>query len=284
MAVPEWLFGPSGDLRPLPAPDVDVVNTVERFGGVHNAINGARTVDVLGHRANYQFELPYLSLDEYFRLESLYTETIPGPFWLVDPLRKNLVSREAATTRPADAYGRGVSVDPSTGALTWIKVLDSPISWSNRGVRVTNIPETSRIRFDTTTRFPIVAMRPCTASVYVKSDIAVDLNLALVTFYEDLETETITGPSSSVVAGEWTRISYTFSELAAATSAYLAIDTSGIFGSAEGLEIMTPQVELGTSVTDPALGGGSLRVVIGSMDTVSPRYPLQTVSLELLEV
>lgn len=290
MALPEWLFGPSGDMRPLPAPATDVVNTVQRFGGIHNAINGARTVDVLGHRANYEFDLPYLNPEEYFRLEALYTETIPGPFKLIDPLRKNWFSREAALVRPADASGRGVT--PGNSSIgDWVRVTNGPVDWNQRSIEwtgLTNAPANGGyLRFDKNYNFPR-SVGVLTASAHVNPTEQISLYWHAWN-YDSAGTQLASSIQSAQVipANTWTRIVYTYPTPPAGTVTSAInlwyVPSSGALTTTKVL-VMNPQLELGTTATAPAFGGGLVTAVIESMDATSPYYPYQSVALKILEV
>ena len=51
----DWYLGPLGDLRPLVCPEPDLSATQVRYGGLHQGLSGARTLDVTGHKAEYEF-------------------------------------------------------------------------------------------------------------------------------------------------------------------------------------------------------------------------------------
>lgn len=290
MEIPEWYFGPAGDLRPLPAPGMDVVNTVERFGGIHNAINGARTVDVLGHRASYEFELPYLTPEEFYWIEALYTETIPGPFYLLDPLRKNRFSRETATARPADASGRGL-ISGNRSTLKWQLFHDSPVDWIKRGVRWTNLTESegngANLELDNTPFIPVLPHTGVVVSVYARANEPVGIRIR--SDYMDAAGNVV--PDSGAddytdLSGSWTRVTRTLADFPANTVTVRPELWTEV-GSATAdtaIELIGFQAEHGYSATELALGGGSGQVVIDTMETTSPYYPLQTVNLSILEV
>ena len=287
MAVPEWLFGPAGDLRPLPPPDMDVVSTVDRFGGIHNGISGGRTVDTLGYKARFEFNLPYLTPEDHAWLETVFTRQIPGNLYLINPLKKNLLSREASSARPSGTSTAGVYTVPGTGGVsTWVRVTDGPITWTQRAARWTGMDLNSRLHFDYAGRIPILDGEDITFSVYVRSNEAV----------------TVAGYSQAYLNGEWlgTRDYTSDYELAPGTWTRVQITHTGNVSESEeinfGVEYrgggtnnrvihaMGAQAEYNSEPTEPALGGGSHRVAIESMDVVSTRYPLQSVNLKILEV
>lgn len=284
MAGPEWLFGPAGDLRPLPPPEGGVVNSVDRFGGIHTAINGGRTVDVLGYRARYEFELPFVPEDEYFRLEALYTLAEPRSLKLIDPMRRNLLSRDASMARPADATQRGLYTDMASH-LAWPRIPDSPVSWTTRGAGWTGFGPDSFLRFDRGNRVPVNGQSQLTFSVYLKASVELEVDISLGAFIDNTETDPVPGVQELLPAGEWVRVEHVFDvpvglhEVSPDLRVVSAEVPTGAY-----LQVMTPQLEYGDEATAPALGGGAITVAIEDMQTVSPRYPYQSVSLTLLEV
>lgn len=280
MPGPHWLFGPAGDLRPLPAPAGDVVNTVDRFGATHVAITGGRTVDTLGYRARYEFELPYLDEEEYFRLEALYTLADPRPLKLIDPMRRNLLSRDAALAKPADATQRGLSASLGAG-LAWVRVTDSPVSWSARGARWTGFGAGDTLQVGRGATVPVTPGESVTFSVYLSASEAQDVAASLDTISEGLPHTVVPGDTVPLPAGSWTRLEQTFVVPAGAQTAYITLHAVTAAGA---LTAVAPQLESGTTATAPSLGGGAVTVLIEELATTSPRHPYRSVSLSLLEV
>lgn len=287
--IPEWLLGPPGDLRPLPPPDTEITNTVARFGGVHTAITGGRTVDTLGYRSNYEFSLSHIQPEEYFWLEALHTQTVPGPFKLIDPLRKNLLTRESGIAKPADASRKGLTPG-GFSTLRWIRSTDSPVQWSQR-VAVWSGLELggagSSLDLDARTSVPVTIARPSTVSAYVRPSEALSLRWVLTPSDATGSPQNpIQGQTEALQAGEWTRISHTFTPETPAVSVFPSLEY--VQGTASlattSVEVANPQLEYGQEATEPTLGGGSVTVAIDALETHSPRYPLQSVTLSLLEV
>lgn len=284
METPQWLFGPSGDLRPLPPPEPGIGNGVERFGGIHQAINGARTVDTFGFRAGYEFAMEYLEPDEYFRLESLFTETIPGPFWLIDPMRKNLLSRESAVSRDENYSGHGLTWQDGN-IVEWVTIQDSPVSWNRRAAKWSNLSSGGYINFDAEHKLPVKAGTPVTFSMHLKPSVGITLRLSVTTFSNDTMIETIYGPIETLTAGVWTRLlnPFTLTDDVEEIGVSLVASNPGP-ADAETVHIVSPQVEFGSEATDPALGGAAVVAAIESLKGTSPRYPYQSATLKLLEV
>ena len=287
MAVPEWLFGPAGDLRPLPPPDMDVVSTVDRFGGIHNGISGGRTVDTLGYKARFEFDLPYLTPEDYAWLEAVFTRQIPGNLYLINPLKKNLLSREASSARPSGTNTAGVYTVPGTGGVsTWVRVTDGPVAWTQRAARWTGMALNSRLHFDYAGRTPILDGEDITFSVYVRSNEAV----TVVGYSQEymngqwLGTRNYTS-DYELTPGTWTRVQITHTgNVSESEEINFGVEYRGGGTNNRAIQAMGAQAEYNSEPTEPALGGGSHRVAIEAMDTVSTRYPLHSVNLKILEV
>ncbi|MDA3643777.1 hypothetical protein LZ318_11960 [Saccharopolyspora indica] len=278
--IPEWLFGPAGDLRPLPPMDMDVVNAIDRFGGVHTSISGGRTVDVLGYKSRYEFEIRHIDLTEYARLESLYTQQIPGPYFLLDPLRRNLVSREASSSRPAGMDFRGISVDG--GSLSWLRVTDSPLDWTQRAAQWAGFTAEKVLFIDFGRRFPLLPGTPVTASAYVKPADEVVLRWNVQLYRAGQGIRSVPGPDTTCPAGVWTRIAAALPDTQDYDEASLALQY--VSGGTSPIQIIGSQAEFSSDPTDATMGGGSIRVAFDKMETTSPFFPYQSVSLSLLEV
>lgn len=283
MPVPQWLFGPAGDLRPL-TPELNVVGTVDRFGGTHTSISGGLTVDSLGYRARYEFTLPSLEADEYEQLEALYTRQIPGPLYLVDPLRRNLLTREAASARPAGADRRGIYAD--AGGLSWVKVTDSPVARTQRAASWSGAPAGSSLFFDYGRRFPLLPGEDLTSSVYVRPTETIVVDWYVQLYNDGSPVGSLSPTEVTAPANVWTRVGATVpaSELAAYDEAHVALNYVSGGTSSMQIQIIGAQAEFSSAATAPALGGGSVRVEIDKLDTKSPWYPERTVTLALLEV
>lgn len=287
MATPEWLFGPAGGLRPLPAPDLNVDNTVERLGGIHTGISGGRTVDTLGFKSRYEFELTFLDLEQYEWLESVFTRQIPGNLYLVNPLKKNLLSREAASARPSGTSTAGVYTTPGTGGVaTWIRVTDGPITWTQRAARWTGMELNSRLHFDYAGRIPILDGEDITFSVYVRSNEAVTVAGYSQAYLNGqwLGTRDYTS-DYELTPGTWTRVQITHTgNVSESEEINFGVEYRGGGTNNRIIHAMGAQAEYNSEPTEPTLGGGSHRVAIEAMDVVSPYYPFQSVNLKLLEV
>lgn len=284
MPIPVWLFGPAGNLRPLPSPDLNVVDTVERFGGVHTGISGGRTVDTLGYKSRYEFELTFLDVEDYEWLEAVFTRQIPGNLYLINPLKTNLLSREAASSKPSGTITAGVYT--VSGSASWIRVVDGPVSWTQRAAQWSGMAVDTRLHFDYQARIPVLDAEDMTFSVYVRSAEAVTVTGFSQPSLHGIWLGTRNYTSDVVLVPDtWTRIQLTTTgDVEVADEVHFGIQYEGGGTPNVAIQTTSAQVERGSVPTAPALGGGSHRVGIESMQTVSPYYPYQSVSLTLLEV
>jgi hypothetical protein len=260
------------------------VGTVERFGGIHTGISGGRTVDTLGYKTRYEFELPFLDLDEHAWLEAVFTRQIPGNVYLINPLKKNLLSREAASSKPSGTNTAGIYT--TSGSASWIRVLDGPVSWTQRAAQWVGMQVDTRLHFDYEARIPVVDGKDMTFSVYVRSDEAATITGFSQPYLNGtwLGTRNYTS-EVTLVADTWTRIQITQTgNTSVSDELHFGIQYEGNGSANVAIQVTGAQAEFSSEPTDPALGGGSSRVGIEAMETVSPYYPYQSVSLKILEV
>lgn len=271
-----WLLGPPGDLRELVTPETGINITEVRYGGVHQGLNGARTMDVTGVKTSIDLTMTYLDEADYRWLQALHTRHIPGPHRLVNPLRKNKMTIYAASCNPEPMQNRGFYVDAGTAEY----VADWPTAagpgWQS--TRWFSRAGTSTARWDADKRFVCTPGAPVTASVYLKGNSAFTMTTAIDWFDKYGVYLSSTSGSASVTTS-WSRFSLTGTPPANAATAYFAMYSS----STVEVRIAASQVELGSSATSWDQGGGDLLVLIDQMPAVSPRYPLMNATIGLLE-
>src|SRR5690606_14640524 len=62
-------------------------------------LTGARTMDITGHRREFEFQFTYLEKAEFEWLNALHTRMVPGPLYLLDPRYRNRLSPQATSLR-----------------------------------------------------------------------------------------------------------------------------------------------------------------------------------------
>lgn len=273
-----WYLGPPGDLRPLPVPDKDVRMDLVRYGGVHQALSGARTMDVTGHRSEYEFAWSYLDLDEAAWLEALHLGMVPGPLWLLNPLRRNRLSAQASAVQPTEAGSLGVDVD---GLWEWAPDGPPGTTMAGRSLRWTSYPVGAVLSFDPGAGTPVVPGEMITVSVYLRSDSPGPVELRVV-YYDRDDVPQRQVVSDRPLSATWRRES-----LDSITPVPEGIVTARLQIAAPptqaAFQIAGVQLESGAASTAWQVGGGAARVLVDQLTTSSPRYGYLDCSLTLLE-
>lgn len=280
MADPIWYFGPDWDLRPLVCPEPDIEMPVVRYGGMFQGLSGARTLRVTGHKQQFKFELRYLDASEFAFLEACHVRAIGGPFRLLNPMKKNLLSYAGSTTKVIPGFntsGQGVAVNFGT--------LSSFVDWPTGAPALGNssvkwIPSGAYARFDPRHMFPVTPGQQVTVSVYIKGSVSTD-DAKLWIDWHDKNLIQLSSSSSAltVIGTAWTRFTFTATAPANAYTARMAINSN----RNSTYYMAAAQAEYGSVATTWEIGGAAPRVVLDSFDLISPRYPYLHGTLSLLE-
>lgn len=282
-----WYLGWLGEMRTLPTPEVGLTNTEERYGGVHQGLTGKRVMDITGYRTTYEMDFRLLSEDDYRWLRAMYLNLVtpPNTLYLLNPMRKNLLSQQASQMVTTNSNDLGVSSSVSTVVTSYAN--DFPPAVSNiQGSRSYNLVSTSGpsnfIRFDgNTTYIPLFTGEPVTVSMYVRCEAStVAFNMVLDCFNK-YAVQTTTPSIGQTATTTWQRISYTFTPSGDQLGLRLAL----VFPTAgtKNLHIASPQIEYSSAATAWDLGGGRTKVLIDQISSSSPRFPLSDVSVTFLE-
>lgn len=271
-----WYLGPAGDLRALVCPERDVDVTEVRFGGVHQSLGGARTMDVTGIKAQYAFNWKYLEQDEYSWLRALHTRLIAGPHRLIDPLKKNRLSVGASDGNIMPHKWQFYT--ESAGFLT--NQLDYPTGVDGqRCVRWSDRTAASTLSVDLRKGTDVFPLETVTVSMYLKGASAVSVDMYIL-WYDNtgsfLSSSTTTTHS---VTTSWARYSTSKTAPAGAATGVLTIAAT----PTTTINVAAPQFETGSSVTAWEQGGANPLVLIDQLSTTSPRYPLSNCAMVLLE-
>ncbi len=286
-ATKTWYVGWLGEMRALPSPEPDFDLSEVRYGGIHQGLSGARTVDVTGSRQKFDFTFKYLTESEYQWLRSLSQRLIRQPNYLVNPMRKNLLSVQASTGvwHAMDDNG----MQNVNSALSFDYFNDFPTGLSVTGTRSVRIVSASTapnfVVMDGGQRFiPATVGEPITYSIYMRTTSGT-ANVDMYVQTMDKYGATNVGPgvvSTKAVTTAWQRFTVTHTPA-----------TTGIAAARLGLQFATnttynvllaaPQAEYSASVTPWDLGGGVVKCSIDQIDVTSHRYPLLDVDVTLLE-
>lgn len=275
-----WHLGPLGDLRPLicPEPGISMSNT--RFGGVHQGLSGARTLDLTGLRHTYEFEWTYLDQAEYQWLNALHNRIVPGPLQLINPLIKNRLTTHTARAVASSLRNAGVSVGGA--AWSYSRSWPTAVNLPGRSIQIegwgaTNLP----VRFDQYRPTAVFPSETVTGSLYVYSSAATQGGLVLD--YHDVDGAQIGsgGTFDQPIAAGWQRLQITRQAPANCAGIVLAYVTNL---PKTTLRFAAAQLESGTQATAWEIGGGVAEVVVSQLETTTPKFPLRDCTLTLLEV
>jgi hypothetical protein len=261
--------------------------TEVRYGGVHQALNGARTMDTTGYRQKFDMDFKYLSESEYAWLRSLYLGNVQEQLYLMNPLRKNLLSQQASMALWHGTLDNGMQNVAFASSYDFFN--DFPTGLPVAGTRVPRVLSVATapayVVMDGGTRFvPANVGEPLTYSIYMRTTAGTASVDMYVQTMDKYGVGTV-GPgviATKSVTTSWQRFTVTHTPA-----------TVGIAAARFGLQLATattyntllaaPQVEYGASATPFSIGGGLSKILIDSIDSESPRYPLSNVSVTLLE-
>lgn len=276
--APTWYLGPVGQLQELTCPETGVQRNPVRYGGVHRAITGAATVDVTGIKYEYNLKWDHAAESEIRALEVMAERHVPGPFWLLDPLKRNRLSVEATRLRWLSLSSPGVF--PTGGLVKHVNDWPTAAGLGTQCLHWYSQPANNhQLVFDYAKWVPVIPGEQLVGSVYLKGSGAATVRM---TWLNAQGVETGTPQATSVTAtGAWVR--YATSGTVPAGAALVRFEIARGSGSTTDLYVAAPQLEVGTSASAWQPGGGAPLVHIDQLETSSPRYPLFNVGLTLLE-
>lgn len=271
-----WYLGPAGDLRALVCPERNVDVSEIRFGGVHQSLGGARTMDVTGNKVQYAFNWKYLELDEYSWLRALHTRLIAGPHRLIDPLKKNRLSVGASDGNIMPHKWQFYT--ESAGLLT--NQLDYPTGVvGQRCVRWSDRTASSTLSVDLRKGTDVFPLETVTVSMYLKGASAVSVDMYILWYDKDGVFLSQSAVTTHSVTTSWVRYSATNTAPTNAVIGVLGISSA----ATTTINLAAPQFETGPSVTAWEQGGANPLVLVDQLSTSSPRYPVTDCALVLLE-
>lgn len=280
MASPVWYLGPTGDLRPLfcPAPDVEM--SMVRFGGIHTSLSGSSVVDVLGLRQKFTFNFRFMAPEDYAWLDAMNQRHVPGPFRLINPMKKNRLTPEGSFSKWAAGTAQGVSLASGSGirAFDWPSAagtLNATTSkWTNRSSGA------QTARWDEPRRAAVIPGETIVGSIYLKGSTSINPVNIVIDWWNRTSQIGSTSVTAASVTTSWQRFQATGVVPAGAHSARFAVYTSV---QAPDLYLGPAQLELGSSATSWELGGGGPMVLIDQLTTTSPRFNMRHSTLTLME-
>lgn len=277
-----WYFGPPGNLRALECPEPGVQITDVRYGGVHQALSGARTVDSTGFKQEVSFNWDYLTESDYTFLDSLWKGHHKGPFPLINPLKKNRLSSDATRLMPSISPRASTTVSALDFSL--VVVEQSPVQNAQRALWIGSWdPPNPMVRFDTHHKTPVRSGEQITCSVYAGIVGTAGSHSATLElqYWNHYKTPIHTVQTQSIsLTDTWTRFSITRT-----LPSDVALVEFRFRGSSDEFQqyVMCPQIEVGATATAWEPGGGAPMMVMDRFSTESPRFPYRNISLTLGE-
>jgi hypothetical protein len=273
----EWYIGPPGDLKQLVCPEINLSVTDVRYGGVHQGLSGARTMDVTGIRQDISLSFTFLDEADYRWLEALQTRHIPGPHRLISPLKRNRLTTQASSVNPTASIRPGVKL--SAGTWTWVNDWPSAAGYGVRSIEWAGRTASSTLKFDSVQGTPLFPLEQFTGSVYIKGSSSVSASLT-VDYYDRygvfLSSAT---PEGASVTTSWAR--YTITRTAPTNAATAVLGATAV--ATTTMRLAAAQLESGASATAWDLGGGAPLVLVDQLPATSPRFPLMNATVTLLE-
>lgn len=274
----EWYIGPAGDLKLLVCPEINLSVSDVRYGGVHQAISGARIMDVTGTKQDISLAFTFLDEADYRWLQALQTRHIPGPHRLINPLRKNRLSVQAASLNAQASIRPGVKL--SAGSWDWVNDWPSAAGYGMRCLRWFGRTASSTLKLDAVQGVPIFPLEQITGSVYIKGDSAIASGSLTIDYYDRygvfLSSAT---PESASVTTSWAR--YTITRTAPTNAATAVLGATAT--ATTTMRVAAAQLEPGSSASAWDQGGGAPLVLVDQLPSTSPRFPLMNCSVTLLE-
>lgn len=274
----EWYIGPPGDLKELECPEIGLVVTPVRYGGVHQALSGARTMDVTGTKQDISLSFTYLEEADYRWLEALQTRHIPGPHRLISPLKKNRLTVQAASTNGTSSIRPGVKL--SAGDWDWVNDWPTAAGYGMRALAWSGRTASSTAKFDSVQGTTIFPLEQFTGSVYIKGDSSIASGSLTVDYYDRygvfLSSAT---PETASITTSWARYTITRTAPTNAATAVLGVTAT----ATTTMRLAAAQFEAGGSVSAWDQGGGAPMVLVDQLPSTSPRFPIMNCTVTLLE-
>lgn len=282
MDAATWYLGPAGNLRKLFCPERDISMNLVRYGGVHQGLSGARTMDVTGYKYEFGFRWNYMTYADWSWLEALHTRYLLGPFWLLNPLKNNLLTRESAALQLSTNTTHGVETTNATmtGILDWPAGVGIP----TYSFAVVAAGSGATVTLDEGLGFPVIAGETYNVNLYVKNTVVAGTTGTNTFAINWLDADgVLIGTPTQVTLGQsgsWNQRSLSSVPPAGAVTGFVKM----LINTGATYRFAAPMVNIGASALPWEIGGAASLVLVDQLSTSSPRFPLTDCSLTLLEV
>lgn len=274
-----WYLGPMGDLKALSCPETGFSTSVTRFGGVHQGLSGARTMDITGLKAAFEFEWTLETQTEWSWLNTLHLRHVPGPLRLINPMKVNRLSYRGASVQ--QGIDQNTGFQPTSGSVAYVLDYPTAAGYGSRTLRWQTWSAAATATIDAPKKIPVFPLEQYTTSLWMKAGSASTVGISMQRYDNAGALLSTSSVTSCSVTTSWTRFSITDTATAGCVGVVLKITPPSTY--ATPLYMTAAQLEAGASATTWELGGGAPEVVVDQLSTTSPRYPLTDCHLSLLE-
>lgn len=277
---PIWYLGPTGNLRALTCPEINVGLSVVRFGGSHQGLSGSSTMDITGHRQAFDFAYNYIEESEYRWLEAMHLRLVNGPFRVINPLKRNRLTPEASFAKLGGGTAQGMTITLGIGSREWYWPSSDIPFLNGMSTRWFSRTNTGVWRMDEKKKTTVIAGEDITGSVWMKTPLNPITAYLLFDWYDQDGVQTSSTQVACNLTNTWTRFSITRTVPAGIGRAVFAGFTTN---TSESIDIAAAQLETGTVATEWQIGGGAPVVNIDQLTNNSPYFPMTNCTLRLLE-
>ncbi|GAA1940448.1 hypothetical protein [Amycolatopsis minnesotensis] len=302
--VPVFWLGPLGRLVPLGCPESGLSNSIQMQAAVNTSVNMHNTVDLQGFRRTWTMDQAWLDENDVSALEAMFTGMIMPPLRIIDPLKTNRFRPSVAVPRVTSLWNGGLESWALTRGEGTVKPLpnpghpdftyadegrsvayrpDSGVTWNpskDGAVLYPNGPRRANGALRKSTVDPVLPGEVITVSFWLKTTGTGTATFGLSTVAPDLTGSFGTALTFNNTA--WQRLHLTYPVPEDGSVIGLAPYFSG--ANALDVQIGPGQLEAASEPSPWQAGYGAPEVVITQFDSVSPRFPLVTASLTILEL
>jgi hypothetical protein len=237
-------------------------------------------MDVTGHRTDYQFEFTWMESEEFEWIEALHSRLVPGPHYLLNPLKRNRLSLESSRMTVVRSSRRSGVLSPVQ--FTMDRDWPAQVPIRGRSVKVSGLTDVGWMEFDMARPIPLLTNEKIVPSVWVKSNTDQQIRLRLAWWDADsVYSGTDIWVNIAVPANKWYRIWMT--DVIVPDGVAACTMSVFIYDKTSTVKVCAPQLETGDAPTPWQLGGAASKVLIDQLQATSPRYPYMNGTLTLLE-
>lgn len=288
-------LGPVGNLIAIPdyggglSPTLTVPTAVHEIAG----LRGGRVVDRVGPaKRTYTVDLAGLDLDEFGIWEALYLGAYgPGPYVLMDPWRRNLLSanQSSATDIFADPTGFVAITGTVTSSTAQFAQGSRSVAWAvtaaNQRMMLGSLANTTNATLLTDT--PVLPSTAYTGQVRARLSTSTG-TVRLDLYWFDKAGAFISASTGTAVAQSTaafgSALTVTATSPSTAALARLSV-TNTVMGAAQTIYLDQWQLEQGSSASAWVVGTGVPRVSFtGDLGVTYPVFPNVGATVELTEV